>query len=59
MASSSQPYVIPNFDQPVDVMEHIDPPPPTLWAQEINIIMSLDERVLNPPPCEFKMEDLV
>ena len=40
-----------------EALEHSDPP--TFWVQQVDILMALQESIQNPPPGEFRMEDLV
>ena len=48
MASSSTPQ---------EALEDTDPP--TFWVQQVDIVMALQDSIQNPPPGEFRMEDLV
>lgn len=57
MASTLQLVVIGGLLLPQEGLEHSDPP--TFRAQQVNIIMALQERVQNPPLGVFSMEDLV
>ena len=54
---SSQPDVIGGLALPQETLEHIDPA--AFRAQQVDIVMGLRERIQNPPPGEFRMEDLV
>lgn len=56
MGSTSQTGEIEGLPLPEDDLEHTDLP--TFRAQQVHIIMTLRERLQNPPPSEFRMEDL-
>lgn len=57
MASTSQHVVIEGLPLLVNDFEHTDPP--TFWAQQVDIIMALQERVYNSPLGVSRYEDLV
>ena len=57
MASTTQTVVIGGLLLPQNDLENTDPPP--FQAHQTNIIMGMRERVQNPLPGEFRMEDLV